>query len=143
MLFLLVMGNRALRGAVQDAGNSKPERAQSWFWFVECKCQYYDYYLLRLIKSPSNSSTVVIIFELAWKPRWTVIILTNSEPISTLDCSSELVKILPSSGPGKPVRAGPELVVAVYRLLPASDNPLVLTNLPNISWAIFVCSPFE
>lgn len=32
-------------------------------------CQNNDSYRFRLISSPNNSSTVVIIFELAWKPR--------------------------------------------------------------------------
>jgi len=44
-------------------------------------------YRLRLISSFSISSTVVMILELAWKPRWVAIILTNSCPISTVDCS--------------------------------------------------------
>ena len=35
-------------------------------------------YRLRLISSDSISSVVVMILELAWKPRWVVIILTNS-----------------------------------------------------------------
>ena len=43
------------------------------------------------------SSTVVMILELAWNPRWVEIILTNSCPMSTLDCSSELVNTLPNS----------------------------------------------
>ena len=35
----------------------------------------------------SMVSTVVMPLELAWKPRWVVIIWTNSRDMSTLDCS--------------------------------------------------------
>lgn len=38
----------------------------------------YSDYLFRLMISANISSVVVIVFELAEKPRWVVIILTNS-----------------------------------------------------------------
>ena len=44
-------------------------------------------YLFMLITCSSMVSTVVMPLELAWKPRWVMIICTNSRDMSTLDCS--------------------------------------------------------
>lgn len=46
-------------------------------------------YRLRASSSSNIPSVTVTIRELAWNPRCVVIIRTNSEDISTLDCSSE------------------------------------------------------
>ena len=45
-------------------------------------------YLLRFVSSSSSVSETVMIRELAWKPRWVVIISVNSAERSTLDISS-------------------------------------------------------
>ena len=61
------------------------------------------------MSSCSMVSTVVMMRELAWKPRWVVIMRTNSVARSTLDCSRELGEIDPRPfKPGWSVKAGPE-----------------------------------
>ena len=52
-------------------------------------------YRFMFMSSASISSVVVMMRELAWKPRWVMIILTNSVAKSTFDCSNEFGLILP------------------------------------------------
>lgn len=51
-------------------------------------CQYFNYYLLRLVSSSRSVSDTVMIRLLAWKPRCVVIISVNSLERSTFDISS-------------------------------------------------------
>src|SRR4051812_47298522 len=80
-------------------------------------------YLLRLTRSWSISSEVLITRELAWKPRWAVIMVVNVWARSTLDISTAPAVVKPKLGPGAPTVAGPEFALSSQRLEPERSRP--------------------
>jgi len=72
----------------------------------------------------SSSSATVMLFELAWYPRWARIICVNSVAMSTLDCSSALPMSEPRPPvPAVPVLGMPDASLSPKRLLPSLTSP--------------------
>ena len=79
-----------------------------------------------LITVSSMVSVVVMILLLDWKPRWVLIIWTNSVDMSTLDCSRVLPLMVPRPAtPAGPDLGSPESRVWLNRLLPSRRRPWV------------------
>src|SRR3954453_543939 len=71
--------------------------------------------------------------ELAWKPRWAVIMLVNVDARSTLDISTAPAVVVPRpSTPGVLTVFGPELADVTQRLPPSRSRPAAFENVARV-----------
>src|SRR3954468_7451201 len=88
-------------------------------------------YRLRFTRSCSISSEVEMTRELAWKPRWAVIMFVNVWARSTLDISSAPAVVTPKLPPGVPVVSGPELADTFQRFDEERSRPAAFGNVAS------------
>ncbi len=100
-----------------------------------------DYCLIE-ISSFNNSSVVVMILVLAWKPLWAEIRLVNSSAMSTLLSSSVSDSVLPSPDVwAAPIIGCPEVLDCANRLFPTLVKSVSAGNRARQSCAMFLVWP--
>lgn len=85
-----------------------------------------------------------MVLELAWNPRWVMIMSVNSFATSTFDISmAEGVILQPAASVAFLITASPELLDSSYKLSPNFVSPEVLANLATATCAIVCLTPLE